>query len=52
MQTSSGVRLSNVFIVPSFEEVEEYIGLEAYMGQPICQSVRGLGLHSYENHWR
>ena len=22
------------------------------MGQPIYQSVRGLRLHSFENHWR
>ena len=32
VQTSSGVRLSNIFIANSFEEVEGYIGL----GQPIC----------------
>ena len=42
MQTSSGVRMSNIFNAPSFEEVEGYIGLGLSMGQPICQSVSGL----------
>ena len=37
---------------PSFEEVEGYIGLGLSLGQPICQSMRGLRLHWFENHWR
>ena len=44
MQTSSGVRLSNIFFAPSFEEIEGYIGLGLSMGQPICHSVHGLRL--------
>ena len=52
MQTSSGVRMSNILNAPSFEEVEGNIGFGLSMGQPICQSVRGLHFHSFENHWR
>ena len=32
---------------PNFEDVEGYIGLGLSMGQPICPSVRGLRLHSW-----
>ena len=39
-----------MFNAPNFEEVEGYIGLGLPMGQPICPSVRGLRLHSFENH--
>ena len=35
VQTSSGVRMSNIFIAHSFEEVDGYIGLGLSMGQPI-----------------
>ena len=50
VRASSGVRLSNMFNGPNFEEVHEYIGLGLSMGQPICPSLRGLRLHSFENH--
>ena len=50
MHVSSGVRLSNMFNAPNFEEVEGYNGLGLFMGQPICPSVRVLRLHSFENH--
>ena len=52
VQTSSGVRLSNIFIAPSIEEVEGYIDVGLSMGQPICQFVCKLRLHLFENHWR
>ena len=52
VQTSTGVRLSNIIIAPSFEEVEGFIGLGLSMGKPACESVRGLRLHSFENLWR
>ena len=52
MQTSSGVRMSNIFNASRFEEVEGYNGLGLSMGQPICQSVRALRLHSFENNRR
>ena len=50
VQASSGVRLSNMFNAPNFEDVEGYIGLGLSMGKPICPSVHGLRLHPFENH--
>ena len=52
VHASSGLRLSNMFNAPNFEEVEGYNGSGLSMGQPICHSVRGLRLHSFENHKR
>ena len=52
VEASFGVRLSNMCNAPNFEDVEGYIGLGLSMGQPICPSVRGLRLHSFENHSR